>query len=337
MKRIADWQAEEKAVQARARANANRRANVNRRGNFNRRANINRRGAYRLAEERTGQAMATLAAQFPKPVGRRTDNWTRDIDDNDIVPFQLPGDLSLVRPIGAGSYGQVWLVKNQAAGTWWALKRIIFPTWEQNPTKHVKGFQDEVRYQKKFASIRCAPAIDSFWYTHGPYGTASGGCIKMQPIDGIVAKIAKDKQGDSDLLGYLASQILQLYNRTRQAGLGHGDPHFENIAIELSVDRKVPSLKYIDFGRSFTIPRIEDMGAEAHMFLEDADRFWVWRACCIFSPSLHRHIVAVGFPGSTLMEMIVGVGKPAPGTVSDIDDTPTVKKLMLYQDAAKAL
>lgn len=277
------------------------------------------------------RAMATLAGVFPKPVGRRTMNRTRDIDDDNISSLKLPSNLSLVRKIGAGSYGDVWLVKDRAAGRWWAVKHVAFHLWGSMDQQE-KDFQNEVRYQKKFAAIGCAPGVQYHWYTEKP----KGGCIQMQPIEGIVGEVARDKRDDSDLMGYLASQILQLYNKTKQAGLGHGDPHFQNIAIELSVNRKVPSLKYIDFGRSFTIPDRRDVGAEAYAFLEDADRFWVWRAC-IFNRSLHKYLVAVGFPGSSLMERIVGVEKPSPEWLANrpVDGTPLVHKLMAYQEAAK--
>src|SRR6266508_6179360 len=72
----------------------------------------------------------------------------RDDSDNDggsLVPV-IP-DHKLVRRIGSGSYGEVWLARN-VVGTWRAVKVVRRATFER-----VEHFEREFRGIQKFEPI----------------------------------------------------------------------------------------------------------------------------------------------------------------------------------------
>lgn len=240
--------------------------------------------------------------------------------------LDLPGFLKIHRRLGDGCAGTVYSIyMNHPQGRrWWALKEVSLPT-----ARHEKRFREEVAFQELFAAGDCALRVDNAYISH--QGEDRYGVLTMAPIDGVLGDVILQNHHMPRALTkrfylHIAHEVKRLYELLQSQRWAHGDMHFANIAIRFmkgSVGAPpkhadaFPRLVFLDTGRSF---RMTDQlvftdeggvsGREKQMLLEDADRYWVWRAAT--HPLLNEALRKVGFPGSTIMKEAVGHSRPAP-------------------------
>ena len=301
---------------------------------------------YRLQHARAGKRLlrGRMGAGFGESTGK-------PVPADDLASYaqamRLPTDIKLHRFLGEGVAGKVFSAKGPC-GKLLAVKAQFLET-EQD----LVDFKQEIFWQQRFHEEQCALGITSAWVA--PWADETAGVIVMEPIDGILEDVLKPKRGVSAhdrrlYLNHMARQIKRMYEHLQGVGLVHGDMHFENLAVrygkgaieggKYQFAKLVPDIIFLDTGRSFQkSPNIRFQGsaefpaALKQRILEDADRFWVWRAAILFSPEINEPLRSVGFPGSFIMNHITGTDKPRPRTIrrNELDGHPWNDELLRIQ------
>lgn len=234
--------------------------------------------------------------------------------------LRLPPAVRLHRLLGAGAAGRVYsaCARGPTSLRWFAVKEQPLRTKQD-----VKSFACEVALQNEFAQLSCAVKVDKAWVAVN--GDSKTGVMVMAPVDGILGDVIAGNHESTDrrdlvrFYAHVAKEIKRLYQYINSKGLAHGDMHFHNIAIRYlkgrvgqppaDDGRRFPHLVFIDTGRSFRYVQLAS--AADQKVLEDADRYWVWRAAASY-PLLNEALVHVGFPGSYIMREFCGKAKPRP-------------------------
>ena len=279
-------------------------------------------------------ARTLISKDYSLGVGSRNSNTIdlQPITDANREKLRPPKDVELVKILGSGVSGEVWLARDPQQ--WFAIKYIKF-----RRVADLVLFRQEAYYQRLFAEIHCAPRLEETWKVPKP----PAGVLKMQAVDGIASDVIKRHKFNPVVLKYIAAETFRLCVTIASRNLVHGDPHFQNIAIEMSTDRRTPALLFIDFGRSFQIQEPFPHDVSKPLLLEyllDADKFWIWRAT-MFEPVMNRYMRESGFPGSMLMKKILGesrprVDKPFSAQLVLVENAPEVHRLQNYQKDFKA-
>lgn len=234
-----------------------------------------------------------IIRDYRVPVGSRPINSKRTATEKNALTLGLTGNTDVVRTLGEGFSGSVFLVRDGEG--WWALKLQAF-------TDDAQKLQTEVYYQRRFWAAGCAPPVADAWLLKRNGGLA-GGVIKMAPVDAILAEIIAKHKKDPVTLAHMAAGAKRLLETAKAAKLVHGDAHFENMALALTNDRLSYQIVFIDFGKSLDLP-------EADEALADADSFWAWRDSAK-RPEINPFMQAVSFPGSSLMQKACGSKTPS--------------------------
>lgn len=302
---------------------------------------------YRLQHARAGQRLlrGKIGIGFSDDSGHNIDAGQRQYYA-DVM--RLPANLKLHRLLGRGIAGQVFSARDTRTGKWLAVKMQVLKTQADKV-----DFEQEVFWQRRFHHHQCALAIEDAWTA--PWADLTAGVMVMEPIDGVLEKYFETtlptSQHDVKLIrNHLAHQIKRLYDHLQSAGLVHGDMHFENIAVHFArgpqFTRRFPNIVFLDTGRSFEKSQnvvFQDgegfTAAEKSLILNDADRFWVWRAATQFNQSMCEPLRAAKFPGSRIMREITGFDKPTPdqaGGLDELDGHPWVDALLRMQQSVHA-
>ena len=184
-------------------------------------------------------ARTLISKDYPLGVGFRNSNTLdlqpiTDVNRDKMRPLR---DIELVKILGSGVSGEVWLARDPQQ--WFAIKYIKF-----RKVADLILFRQEAYYQRIFAGIHCAPRLEETWKVPKP----PAGVLKMQAVDGIASDVIKRHKSNPVVLKYIAAETFRLCMTIASQNLVHGDPHFQNIAIEMSTDRRTPALLFIDFG-----------------------------------------------------------------------------------------
>jgi serine/threonine protein kinase len=146
---------------------------------------------------------------------------------------------TLVKYLGGGAYGKVFLMKNPQ-GKSVAVKLQKIGAGSDDPS-------EEVRMQKIFAGHGLGPKV----IQHTSTTTASGAMVDlivMEPVDYTLREALCMAGNNRRRVQFVAEQIISLMERMKRHNLTHGDMHDENLAFRVEGGQLKPLL--IDFGFS---------------------------------------------------------------------------------------
>lgn len=158
---------------------------------------------------------------------------------------------TLVKYLGGGAYGKVFLMKNPQ-GMSVAVKIQKIGAGSDDPA-------EEVRMQKIFAGYGLGPRV----LKHISTTTASGAMVDlivMEPVDYTLREALCMAGNSRRRVQFVADQIISLMEGMKRYNLTHGDMHDENIAFRVEGGQLKPIL--IDFGFSAENIHFPEVDAE---------------------------------------------------------------------------
>ncbi|HTN83234.1 MAG TPA: serine/threonine-protein kinase, partial [Sorangium sp.] len=153
---------------------------------------------------------------------------------------QLTATLRLVRPLGQGAMGSVWVADHLALGIQVAVK-FMAPAVAQEP-----GFAERFRREAVAAAQIKHPHVAQVL----DYGVSSDGAlyIAMELLDGETLKSRLQRLGPLPLaeVARIVAQTAKALGRAHQLGIVHRDIKPDNLFV-LDLDGD-PFIKILDFG-----------------------------------------------------------------------------------------
>ncbi len=252
----------------------------------------------------------------------------------------IDGRYEVVKSLGSGAMGTVYLVKHVRLNKLFALK-MVNPDLASEP-EYVSRFEREADSCSRLKHPNCISVTD--------FGQSSDGSLYlvMEYADGtpLSALVAEDPVTISEAIEY-TRQILLGLKHAHDEGLIHRDIKLENIVKCTEPDGRV-TLKILDFGMAREQFSEDDTGRITHtgvvlgtpqyMAPEQASNEKVDARVDLYAAGVTLFRLIAGkpiFPGDSLMDILVNkIRNPAP-SLKDVTDI--VYPVVLEGFLAKAL
>jgi serine/threonine protein kinase len=160
---------------------------------------------------------------------------------DNLLPGMIVGDYSLIKQIGEGGMGVVWLAQSQTIGKTVAIKFL-----HQDRITHRNSFQRFVTEAKAVNQINHPNLIDIF-----SFGTLEDGrpYFVMEYLDGknLAQRLLQYGALPLATISKVFRQLCEAIQAAHDKGIVHRDLKPDNILLCQSRD-KVPQVKILDFG-----------------------------------------------------------------------------------------
>jgi hypothetical protein len=162
-----------------------------------------------------------------------------------MLPQECLQGHSVVRVLGAGKFGLVLLVRNDATLKHSALKLVrVTPRLWITP-------EDEMERQRVFAALGLAPAVQCFeTYASGSFRYAA---LMMDRLDATLEQFLFQEEyaPTPQQLQDVEDGLFALWRKMEASGVTHGDMHAGNVGLKALPDGRL-KLFLLDFGRAST-------------------------------------------------------------------------------------
>jgi hypothetical protein len=164
----------------------------------------------------------------------------------DYLPSSTFKGWKIVKMLGGGAFGKVFLAVNQAG----EKRAIKFQLEERGAFLSAR---EEVGLHRWFAKRGLAPAVYAYEVFKAPVRNVNVHVIMMEPVDFILEDLLCHPQAAKffvDWLEPVGDQIVYLFEQMRRVNATHGDFHTGNIGFKYNPATNKVKLLLIDFGQS---------------------------------------------------------------------------------------
>ena len=159
------------------------------------------------------------------------------ISRNTVLPDHL---YTKHHKLGAGGYGEVWLVKHKYLHRDYAMKII---TKKSNKQSEEKEIMNEIKILKSLDHPKILKVLD-FYSTSNKYSIITEYC----PFGDLFAELQRVKHFDEGSASFIMHQIFKAISYCHSMNVIHRDLKLENIMIYKQEVNKCLQVKIIDFG-----------------------------------------------------------------------------------------